>query len=40
MQIANIDQHTETSSILDQAKGRGGSILRVITANPKISIGS
>jgi peptide/nickel transport system permease protein len=28
-----------TSSILSRAKGRGGSFLRVLTSNPKISIG-
>src|ERR1700730_15268221 len=40
MQATNLtDQQIDTSSILDRAKGRGSSILRVITSNAKISTG-
>ena len=40
MQVTNLtDQHIHSSTILDRAKGRGSSILRVITSNPKIAIG-
>ena len=40
MQATNLtDQHIDSSAILSKAKGRGSSILRVITSNPKISIG-
>jgi peptide/nickel transport system permease protein len=34
-----LDPNTGSSNILDRAKGRGGSILRVVVSNPKISIG-
>jgi peptide/nickel transport system permease protein len=40
MQMTHLtDQNMESSTILNRAKGRGSSILRVITSNPKISIG-
>ncbi|HZS79135.1 MAG TPA: ABC transporter permease [Ktedonobacteraceae bacterium] len=40
MQVTNVtDQNIVSSTILDKAKGRGSSILGVLTANPKISIG-
>ena len=41
MQVTNLANEPTlgTSSILSRAKGRGGSILRVITSNPKISVG-
>jgi len=40
MQVTNLtDQHIESSSILDSAKGRGSSILSVITSNSKIAAG-
>ena len=40
MQVTNLtDQQISTSTILNRAKGRGSSILRVITSNPKISVG-
>src|SRR5947209_6015223 len=40
MQATNLTgQPIESSTILHRAKGRGSSILRVITSNPKISIG-
>ncbi len=34
-----LDPNTGTSNIFFKAKGRAGSLLRVITSNPKISIG-
>lgn len=39
MQVANLDQHIETSTILSKARGRGRNLFRVITSNPKIAIG-
>jgi peptide/nickel transport system permease protein len=40
MQVTNLtDQHIDSSSILDTAKGRGRSIFAVLTSNPKISVG-
>ena len=40
MQATNLTgQPIESSTVLYRAKGRGSSILRVITSNPKISIG-
>ena len=40
MQATNLtDQHINSSAILSKAKGRGSSILRVLTSNPKIAIG-
>ncbi len=41
MQITDINnsQNIETASILNKAKGRGSSILSVITANPKFTFG-
>ena len=40
MQVTNLtDQQISTPTILNRAKGRGSSILRVITSNPKISVG-
>ena len=40
MQATNLtDQHIDSSAILSRAKGRGSSILRVITSNSKISVG-
>src|SRR5205807_6977540 len=33
------DAHIDSAAILDRAKGRGGSILRVIISNPKMTIG-
>ena len=39
MQITNVEKRIETSTILNRAKGRGGSVLRVITSNPKIAVG-
>src|SRR5579872_2252819 len=40
MQATNLtDAHIDSASILDRAKGRGGSDLRVVTSNVKISIG-
>ncbi len=40
MQVTNLThQNIDSSSILDRAKGRGSSILGIITSNPKIAIG-
>ena len=40
MQVTKLtDQHIDTSSILDRARGRGSSILKVLTSNPKIAVG-
>ena len=40
MQATNLtDQHIASSTILDRARGRGSSILRVVTSNPKIAVG-
>src|SRR5436309_9635262 len=40
MQVTNLtDQHIESATILDSAKGRKRSILSIITSNPKIAIG-
>jgi len=40
MQVTNLtDHHIESSTILHSAKGRGSSILSVITSNSKIAIG-
>jgi peptide/nickel transport system permease protein len=40
MQVTQLtDQNIHSSTILDKAKGRGGSLLNVITSNPKISVG-
>jgi peptide/nickel transport system permease protein len=39
MQVANIDQHIETSTILNRARGRGRSVFSIITSNPKIAVG-
>jgi len=40
MQATNVTgQQIDTSTILGRAKGRGSSLLRVITSNPKISFG-
>ncbi|HEU0003812.1 MAG TPA: ABC transporter permease [Ktedonobacteraceae bacterium] len=40
MQATNLtDQQITTSTLLDRAKGRGSGMLRVITSNPKISVG-
>jgi peptide/nickel transport system permease protein len=41
MQVTDVtDSHIDSSTILNMAKGRGSSILRVITSNPKIGIGA
>ncbi len=41
MQGTNLTgQHIETSSILNKSKGRGRSILSVVTSNPKIAFGA
>src|SRR5581483_3534140 len=40
MHITNVtNQHSASSAILSQAKGRGSSMLRIIASNPKIAIG-
>ncbi len=40
MQATNVTgQQIDSSTILNRAKGRGSSLLRVITSNPKISFG-
>ncbi|MGH2493197.1 MAG: ABC transporter permease [Ktedonobacteraceae bacterium] len=40
MQATNLtDQQISTPTILNRAKGRGSSILRIVTSNPKISVG-
>ncbi|MEO8971932.1 MAG: ABC transporter permease [Ktedonobacteraceae bacterium] len=40
MQVTNLtDQNIHSSSILNQAKGRGRSIVSVLTSNPKIAVG-
>src|SRR5579859_2127293 len=40
MQVTNLtDQNIDSSTILDKAKGRGSSLLRTITFNPKIDVG-
>ena len=40
MQVTNLtDAHIDSATILDRAKGRGSSILRVIMSNPKMVIG-
>ena len=40
MQVTNLaNQHIDSSSILDRAKGRGSSIFKVLTSNPKIVVG-
>jgi peptide/nickel transport system permease protein len=39
MQVTNIEKRIETSTILNRAKGRGNSVLRIITSNPKIAVG-
>ncbi len=40
MQVTQLtDQNIDSSNILDKAKGRGSSLLNVITSNPKISVG-
>lgn len=40
MQVTNLaDKSMDSSPILDKAKGRGGSLLRAITINPKIAVG-
>ena len=40
MQVTNLaDKSMDSSPILDKAKGRGSSLLRTITFNPKIAVG-
>ena len=40
MQVTNAtNQNTDSFTMLDRAKGRGSSILRAITFNPKIAVG-
>ena len=40
MQATNLtDQHIASATILNRAMGRGRSILRVITSNPKMAVG-
>jgi len=40
MQVTHLtDQHSDSSTILNSAKGRGSGILSYITSNPKIAIG-
>jgi peptide/nickel transport system permease protein len=40
MQVTNLtDSQIDSSTILDRAKGRGSSILGIITSNPKIGVG-
>jgi peptide/nickel transport system permease protein len=40
MQVTNLtDQHIDSASILGSAKGRGRSIIGVLTSNPKIGVG-
>ena len=40
MQVTQLtDQHSDSSTILNSAKGRGSGILSYITSNPKIAIG-
>ena len=40
MQVTHLtDQHIDSSTILNSAKGRGSGILSYITSNPKIAIG-
>jgi len=41
MQTTNVtNQDITSSSILSRTKGRGGSLLKVLTANPKIAVGA
>lgn len=41
MQVTNVtSQNISSSSILSKVKGRGGSLLRVLTSNPKIAVGA
>lgn len=40
MQVTNLtDQHIQSSTILNRARGRGSSLFKVITSNPKIAFG-
>src|SRR6266446_2783264 len=40
MQVTNLtDSQIDSSTILDRAKGRGSSILGIITSNAKIGVG-
>jgi peptide/nickel transport system permease protein len=39
MQATNVTGDIDSSTILERAKGRGSGILRIITSNPKITIG-
>src|SRR5579885_594721 len=41
MQVTNLtDAQIQSATILDRARGRGSSILRVLTSNPKITFGT
>ncbi len=41
MQVTSLtDQHIESSTLLDRMKGRGSSLIRVLTSNPKIAVGA
>src|SRR6185312_1968003 len=39
MQATNVTGQIDSSTILERARGRGSGILRVVTSNPKITIG-